>query len=207
MPVGPRFDFRRTMRSSLQTGGEALKPRWQGHPWRNPRLVVVVDGSRSMSGSAAHLLQFAYALSQRTSYLRAFIFSTELRDVTIQLRRSEWGQLPRLTGLAEAWGGGTRIGECLERLIHEFGHRCLSEHTAVIILSDGLDVGDPDRLRHAMRELQRRTAGVIWLNPLLDTPGYTPSAQGMSAALPYIAVFSAAGDAQALQAMARALTL
>jgi uncharacterized protein with von Willebrand factor type A (vWA) domain len=207
MLAGPRYDFRRTMRSSLQTGGEAMKPRWQGHPRRNPRIVVVVDGSRSMSESAARMLQFAYALSRRTARLRVFIFSTELRDVTRQLRRTKWGDLPRLIDVAEAWGGGTRIGECLDRLIREFGHQCLSEHTAIFILSDGLDVGEPDRLRHAMRELRRRGGGVVWLNPLLGTPGYVPSSQGMSAALPYVDVFTAAGDAEAFQAMARTLTL
>ena len=47
MPVGTRFDFRRTMRAILETGGEALQPR------RNPRIVVVVDDSRSMAGHAA----------------------------------------------------------------------------------------------------------------------------------------------------------
>ena len=44
--------------------------------------------------------------------------------------------------------------------------------TVVMIASDGLDVGAPDMLRDAMRELQRRSAGVVWLNPLLETGGY-----------------------------------
>ncbi len=130
MPAGARFDVRRTMRGGLQTGGEALKPRWQGHPRRNPRIVVV-DGSRSMRESAGIMLQFAYALSQRMRRLDAFVFSTGLRDVTRQLRRLGRGDGLRLTDLTEAWGGGTRIGACLETLIGEYGHRCLSEHTLV----------------------------------------------------------------------------
>jgi uncharacterized protein len=207
MLVGPRYDFRRTLRSSLQTGGEAMKPRWQGHPRRNPRIVVIVDGSRSMSESAGRMLQFAYALCRRTTRMRAFVFSTELRDITMQLRRTRWGEMPKLTAVAEAWGGGTRIGECLGQLIRDFGPLCLTEHTAVFILSDGLDVGEPERLRLAMRELRRRVAGVVWLNPLLGSPGYSPSSQGMAAALPYVDVFQAAGDVEAFQAMARTLRL
>lgn len=208
-PVGPRFDFRRTVRGSLQTGGEALRPRWQGHPHRNPRIVVVVDGSRSMSDYAGVMLQFAYAISQRTRRLDAFVFSTDLRDVTLQLRRMERGQrlqLADLADLAEAWGGGTRIGACLQSLIREFGHRCLSEHSLVFILSDGLDVGDPDRLRLALRELRRRSSGLIWLNPLMGTPGYSPTAQGMRAALPYLDVLTVANDAHAFKMLAQTLT-
>jgi len=207
MPDGARFDVRRTMRASLQTGGEVLTPLWRGRPRRNPRIVVIIDGSRSMHESAGIMLQFAYAVSQRTRRLDAFVFSTDLRDVTHQLRRLGRGGSLRLTGLEDAWGGGTRIGACAERFITEFGYRCLSSDTVVFILSDGLDVGDPARLAHALRELQRRSAGVVWLNPLLGTPGYAPSARGMRAALPYVDLFTAANDAQAFGTLARTLRL
>ena len=49
---GRRFDLRRTLRASLQTGGEALSPRWLRRPRRAPRFVLLVDGSRSMSAHA-----------------------------------------------------------------------------------------------------------------------------------------------------------
>src|SRR5262249_16660151 len=159
------FDFRRTFRASLQTGGEPLKPRWLAHPLRNPRVVVIVDGSRSMSEHAGIMLQFAFALSQRTRRLDAFVFSTGLEDVTRRLRQFRRGQALRLNDLADAWGGGTRIGECLECLVREFGYRCLTGDTLVLILSDGLDVGEPERLQRAMREVKRRCALLVWLNP------------------------------------------
>jgi uncharacterized protein with von Willebrand factor type A (vWA) domain len=207
MHEGARFDFRNTLRASLQTGGETLHSRWLGHPRRNPRLVVAVDGSRSMSEHAGLMLQFAYALSQRTRRLDAFVFSTELRDVTRQLRGFARGRPLQLAGLSDAWGGGTRIGGCLETLVREYGHRCLTEHTVVLVLSDGLDVGDPERLRAAMRELRRRSAALVWLNPLLGTPGYAPDAQGMRAALPYLDAFIPAGDRGCFAALARSLML
>jgi len=206
-PAGARFDFRRTMRASLETGGEALQPRWQGHPRRNPRIVAIVDGSRSMREYAGVMLQFTYALSQRTRRLDAFVFSTELCDVTRQLRGFARGRPVRLAGLTEAWGGGTRIGASLDRLIREFGHRCLTEHTVVFILSDGLDVGEPERLGRALREIHRRSACLVWLNPLLGSPGYRPDAAGMRAALPHIDLFSPGGNAQAIIAMARTLAV
>ena len=63
---GRRFDLRRTLRASLQTGGEPLAPRWLRRPRRAPRIVLLVDGSRSMSAYARTALQLAVALASAT---------------------------------------------------------------------------------------------------------------------------------------------
>ncbi|NJK46563.1 MAG: VWA domain-containing protein [Pleurocapsa sp. SU_196_0] len=186
MPRGSRFDFRRTLRQSLSTGGDALHPRWQGHPRRHPRIVVLLDGSRSMLETTAPALQFAYALTQRSRRVDIFTFSTDLHDVTRDLRSSsQLGthlELPR----TNAWGGGTRIGESLRVFLREHGARVLTPDTLVIVSSDGLDVGDTDTLMFAMRELRRRSAGIVWLNPLAAHPDFRPTARGMKAALPFV---------------------
>ena len=65
----------------------------------------------------------------------------------------------------------------------------------------------PDVLRDAMRELQRRAAGVVWLNPLIDTEGYEPTAAGMSAARPYVASFVSVSDHAGLARLARLMHL
>ena len=72
-----------------------------------------------------------------------------------------------------------------------------------MIASDGLDVGVPDMLRDAMRELHRRSAGVVWLNPLLETEGYEPSAAGMRAARPHISTFASVEDLDDLARLSR----
>jgi len=46
---------------------------------------------------------------------------------------------------------------------------------------------------------------VIWLNPLLGSPGYEPVTQGMSVALPYVDVFASAHNLSGLQALERYL--
>jgi uncharacterized protein with von Willebrand factor type A (vWA) domain len=79
--------------------------------------------------------------------------------------------------------------------------------TVVIIASDGLDVGAPDMLRDAMRELHRRSAGVVWLNPLLETEGYEPTASGMRAARPYVTTFTSLNDASGLMHLSRTVRL
>ena len=76
-----------------------------------------------------------------------------------------------------------------------------------MIASDGLDVGEPDMLRDAMRELHRRSAGVVWLNPLLETPGYEPTARGMRAARPYVTTFTSVTDASGLARLSRTVRI
>lgn len=200
---GRRFDLRRTLRASVQTGGETLAPRWLRRPRRTPRFVVVVDGSRSMGESARTALRVAVAIASVTMHVEVFTFSTALRRVTTDVRRAAAGEARRLGRLHHAWAGGTSIGECLGELLRRFGERLIRRDTVVIIASDGLDVGAPDALRAAMRELHRRSAGVVWLNPLLETPGYEPTAGGMRAARPYIDTFTSATDPAGLARLSR----
>jgi uncharacterized protein with von Willebrand factor type A (vWA) domain len=200
---GRRFDLRRTLRASVQTGGEPLSARWLRRPRRTPRVVVIVDGSRSMGGHARTALQVAVAIAAATMRVEVFTFSTALRRVTAEVRRAAAGEPRRLHRLHHAWAGGTSIGACLDDFLRRFGERMVTRDTVVMIASDGLDVGAPDTLRDGMRELRRRSAGVVWLNPLLDTPGYEPTARGMRAARPYISTFASVNDAAALARLAR----
>jgi uncharacterized protein len=206
MTHGRRYNFRRTLRKSLQTGGEAIKPAWFGHPLRKPSFVLLLDGSRSMAGYSDRLLQFAHALSQRSSRVEVFLFSTELKRVSASLRRAK-RQAPNLTDLGEAWGGGTKIGLCLHSFTQQYAAGMLDRDTLVIIASDGLDTGDLKPLETAMRELHRRAASVVWLNPLLSTKGYEPSAGGMKTALPFIDTFTTAEDAAAFSELAQEIKL
>ncbi len=221
-PKGSRFDLRRTLRASLSTGGEALYPRWQAHPKRNPRVVLLLDGSRSMESHNASVLQFAYALSQRSKRVDVFTFSTELRDITRDLHRQTGN--PRATApsrnpllemrlgfklpdLHAAWGGGTRIGGSVQAFLRDHAHRTLTSNTLVIVSSDGLDVGELPELQSAMRELQRRSAGVLWLNPLASLEGYAPTARGMRSALPFIARLTHASTPAEFAALTEKLRL
>ncbi len=55
----------------------------------------------------------------------------------------------------------------------------------MVVLSDGWDRGEPELLSAEMARLRRTAHRVVWLNPLLATPGYAPLARGMAAALPH----------------------
>jgi uncharacterized protein with von Willebrand factor type A (vWA) domain len=200
---GRRFDLRRTLRAGLQTGGETVSLRWLRRPRRAPRFVLLVDGSRSMSANARTALQMAVAMASATMRVEVFTFSTGLQRVTDDVRRTAAGELRRLDYLHQAWAGGTSIGACLRDFLRRFGDRLVGRDTVVMIASDGLDVGAPDMLRDAMRELHRRSAGVVWLNPLLETEGYEPTASGMRAARPYITTFTSVTEASGFARLSR----
>ena len=69
----------------------------------------------------------------------------------------------------------------------------------MIILSDGLDRGDPARLAAAVREIRRRAKKLVWLNPLLGDDRYEPATPGMKAALPYVDHFASAHNLESLE--------
>jgi hypothetical protein len=204
---GRRFDLRRTLRASLQTGGDARWPRWLRRPRRAPRIVLLIDGSRSMSAYARTALKMAVALASATMRVEVFTFSTELERVTGEVRRAAAGEVRHLDRLHHAWAGGTAIGACLRAFLQRFGERMVGRDTVVMIASDGLDVGAPDMLRDAMRDLHRRSASVVWLNPLLETEGYEPTAAGMRAARPYITTFASISDQAGLARLSRLVRL
>jgi uncharacterized protein len=204
-PRGRRFDLRRTLRASLQTGGEPLTPRWMTRPRRQPRFIVLVDGSRSMSQHAGTALKLAAALARATSRVEVFTFSTALQRVTTDVHRASTGKTHRFRDLAAAWGGGTTIGACLTEFLSRFGARLLARSAVVIVASDGLDVGAPETLRAAMQTLRRGCGALVWLNPLLDTPGYEPTARGMATARPFVTLFSSVNDLAGFVRLSRAL--
>jgi len=192
-PRGQRFDLRRTLRSSLPVGGEILVPHWRVRRQQRPRFVLLIDGSRSMTAHVAPALQMVVALSTVAPGTEAFVFSTALRRVTQDVRRAAAGERRRLD-LHRAWGGGTTIGACLGEFLRTAGERLLGRGTVVMIWSDGLDVGNPELLRDAMAHIARQTAAVVWLNPLLDSPGYEPTALAMSLARPFVTTLARVSD-------------
>ena len=104
--------------------------------------------------------------------------------------------------ISEGWiGGGTRIGESLATFNRWHAARVINSRTAVMIVSDGYDTGEPERLAAEMRRLRRRCRRIIWLNPLLGWRDYTPAARGIQAALPYVDLFAPAHNLDSLAAL------
>lgn len=204
---GARVDLRRTVRRSLATGTEPIELCRRARKPRKTRIVALCDVSGSMDLYSRFLLQFLYALQGSLARVESFVFATELSRVTEALRERPWSSALRsLPAQARGFSGGTRIGECLAEFSASHGH-LLDRRTALVILSDGWDTGEPATLSAAMEGLQRRCRRVVWLNPLLGSPGYEPLAAGMQAALPHVSVFAPAHNLASLRALERHLLI
>ena len=194
-----RVDLRRSLRRSLATGGLPLRLSQRSRRPGRPRLVLLLDVSRSMDGHTAALLRFAHALQGRRAAVETYLFSTSLARATPLLLHADFGRaLAALAPLLGRWSGGTRIGQCLSAFEAGPGAALLTPQTVLVIASDGWDMGEPRLVGEAMARLRRRCAAVLWLNPLAGAPGFQPSAGGMAAALPYVDLLAPAGSAAEL---------
>ena len=202
---GSLVDLRRTMRRNLRYGGDVLDLVWRRRKIRKASLVLLCDVSGSMDIYSRFLVQFIYALQGALSHVESFLFSTSLSRVTDVLGHRDIREALRdASERVPDWSGGTKIGASLRQFNEAYG-RLADGRTIVVICSDGWDTGDLDILESAMRTLHARAGRVIWLNPLLGSPGYEPVTQGMSVALPYVDVFASAHNLSGLQALERYL--
>lgn len=194
-----RINFRRTIRRNLSNGGEMFSLVLGGHKARKPRLVALLDVSGSMETHSFLFLRLLHALQLRFRRAATFVFSTGLVEVTQAMdSRNVTTALAAVSRLKLGWNGGTKIGGSLRELVEDHGERVLRRDTVLIILSDGLDVGPPEELAEALGRAKARVDRVIWLNPLMATRDYEPTARGMAAALPLVDVFAPAHDLDSL---------
>lgn len=197
-------DLRRTLRRAFRSGGEPIDLAWRRRRRRRRRVVLLIDVSGSMAAYARGLLLFAHAALRGEPRWEAFVFGTRLTRVTGMLDHASPDEALRRAASAETdWEGGTRIGQSVRDLLDHHGG--LLRGSVVVILSDGLDVGDPEVLRHAMRRVHRLAHRVVWLNPLKENPDYAPLARGMAAALPAVDVFASGHDLHSLETVAAAI--
>ena len=212
---GAWLDLRRTFRQAQRYGGEVLDwPRRE--PKYKPRpLVILADISGSMERYTRLLLHFTYSLTRSLSQgasgagrVETFVFSTRLTRITHPLRqpgRDVEGVLRSVTQQVPDWSGGTRIGEALKAFNFNWMRRTAGRGAVVLLISDGWDRGDADLLRREIARLQRSCYRLVWLNPLIGSPGYEPLTRGMQAALPYVDDFLPVRNLASLEDLANHL--
>jgi len=196
---GRRLDLRRTIHRNVSHGGTPLDLAWRRRKIKPLRLVVLLDASGSMSSYTAFFVRFLHGVVDAFREAEAFVFHTRLAHVSPSLRdRDVTRAVDKLALMAQGIGGGTRIGESLATFNRWHSRRVINSRTAVMIVSDGYDTGEPGRLGEEMRRLRRRCRKIIWLNPLIGWRDYSPQARGMQAALPYVDLFAPAYNLESL---------
>ncbi len=199
-------DLRRTFRLALQTGGEPIRRAFRARRVTRRRLLLLLDVSGSMAAYSRGLMLFAHAAMRAEPRWNAFAFGTRLTRLSEPLSAPAAHEaLERAAAAALDWDGGTRIGESLKTLLDLHGRTRAVRGAVTIIMSDGLDVGDPELLADQMARLSRLSHRLLWLNPLMENPEYAPLARGMAAALPHIDLLAPGHNLESLESVAQIL--
>jgi hypothetical protein len=182
-----RPDLSRTVRRSFRTGGEPVTRSFLESSQRPRRVVLLCDVSGSMEPYTRATLRFLQAAVAGRRRVEAFALGTRLTRLTRELSsRDPDAALRRAASAVADWSGGTRLGEALRTFNDQWGVRGLARGAVIVILSDGWDRGDTTQLTVEMQRLRRVAHRIVWVNPLKASPGYTPVAKGMAAALPFV---------------------
>ena len=204
-PVGRSLDVRRIARDLARRPDGGLA-HWRRRRTVRLKLVFLCDVSGSMHAYARAFLQLAHALAARDSTLELYAFATRLTRLTPYLHHPTSDEsLARMGAAVVDWDSGTRIGAAFEELMQSDGQRVLGARSLVVLLSDGLERGDPGKLREAAGRLRRRCRDLIWVNPLLRYDEYQPIARGAAALADSVEAIRPAHDPASLVELVRAL--
>ena len=208
---GRRPDWPATMRRALRQGGEvsAFATRRRIERW--PDLVALCDVSGSMSTYSRLVLHFLHAVSNARgagwARVHAFTFSTRLTNITRHMAtRDVDAALAAAGAQAQDWEGGTRIGACLHAFNRDWTRRVMGRGAVVLLITDGLERDDPERLGREVERLHLSARRLIWLNPLLRWDGFVPRAEGIRAVLPHVDSLRPAHSVASLGDLADALS-
>jgi uncharacterized protein with von Willebrand factor type A (vWA) domain len=178
---GARIHWPGVMHHAARTGGELLRlPRLQRRDQPLP-LLVLVDVSGSMERYARLLLAFLHAATRNHRRRDVFAFGTHLTDLTGAFRLADTDDMLAAASAQIAdFAGGTKLGDSLATLRTQHARRLVGRRTLVLVITDGLDTGEPDDLARELAWLKSRCRRLLWLNPLLRFDGYAPLARGAS---------------------------
>ncbi len=175
---GHALHWGKTLALARRHEGEVLLvPRRQRRLQTLP-LVILTDVSGSMERYARLLLAFLHRAT-RGQRRAAYAFGTGLTDLNPAFRLRDTDHMLAAASLAiQDFAGGTRLGESLTRLRQGHARQLVGRRSVVLLISDGLDTGDPDQLEQELIWLRQHSRRVLWLNPLLRFEGYAPLATG-----------------------------
>ena len=164
---GRTVDVRKTMRSSLETGGVPLNLSYRPRRPRKPEIYVLCDVSTSVSSASTFFLSVLHALHDSFRKLRSFVFIERISEVTgvfenerdfsaISERITSEGGVADISGYTDY---GRVWGEFLEDVSSDLGPR-----STVIVLGDARTNGRPPA-SEAFAKITRRANRTFWLNP------------------------------------------
>jgi uncharacterized protein with von Willebrand factor type A (vWA) domain len=180
-------DLRRALRDAVKRDGEILRLPVRARRERRRRVLLLIDVSGSMKERTDGHLRFAHALTRAADRVEIFTLGTRLTRVTRALRRRDPAQALDLAAtLVADWDGGTRLGDALQAFLAVPRFSGFARGALVVVLSDGLERGDPAAMIDAVERLSRLAWGLLWLSPLAGAAGFAVETAALKAALPHL---------------------
>jgi hypothetical protein len=196
---GDKLDMRKALREAVQRDGEVFTLPQLRRKTRQRRLLLLIDVSGSMKEQTDSTLHFAHTLAQAADRFEAFTLGTRLTRITPALTpKNSQEAFDRTSRLVADFDGGTRIGDALQAFLAVPRFAGFARGSSVIVLSDGLERGEPNALIDAVWRLSRIAWRVDWLSPLAGEAGYVPQTEALSAILPYLDSLSDGSNVQAI---------
>lgn len=204
-PRGRQTDWRETARKAQRSFGEMLNLGFQKPKHRPMPLVILVDISGSMERYARMILSFLHAATYSTKP-KVFAFGSRLTPLSKVFRQPDTDLM--LLQAAQAipdYAGGTRMAASLQDLRSHHRSAFLGRRSLVLVITDGLDTGEPENLNFGLRWLRSVAGRLLWLNPLLRYSGYQPLAAGASTLARFSDSMIAAHNLESLEVFSRAV--
>ena len=176
---GSQLDWPSYYREMAQFGADALPAAMRARQNVPLPILILVDISGSMERYSRMMLSFLHAGTHRLRHRSVFAFGTRLSDLTQAFKQADADTMLSQASIAIGdFAGGTKLGASLATLRQEHGRRLLGGRTMVLLVSDGLDTGEPHELAQELGWLKRHCGSLLWLNPLLRFEGFAPTARG-----------------------------
>lgn len=200
---GKGIDLARSLRAAMRNEGEVMDLKRLRRATRPRPVLLLIDVSGSMKQRSDAHLALAHEIVHALPRVEVFTFGTRLTRLTRALRLKNREQaLVQASGLVADWDGGTRIGDALEAFLAVPRFAGYARDANVIVLSDGLERGDPSTMIRAVQRLAARAFRIDWFTPLAVDPGYRPETEALRAVRPLLASL---GDASSTSRLCRAI--
>lgn len=203
---GRKLHMRKLLKAAAKTDGDAISLPWLDRKTRQRKILLLIDVSGSMSDLLDNYLRFAHVLAKSAEQFECFTLGTRLTRITSSLTpKDRAAALARVSQAVADFDGGTRIGDALGAFLSIPRYAGFARGSLVLVLSDGLERGDPTAMVDAVKRLSRMAWQLHWLSPLASDEDFTPSTEALQAILPE--VDDLAGAANIERVCAHVLTI
>lgn len=200
---GKGIDLARSLRAAMRNEGEVMNLKRLRRTTRPRPVLLLIDVSGSMKQRSDAHLALAHEIVHAMPRVEVFTFGTRLTRLTRAMRlRNREQALAEASGLVADWDGGTRIGDALEAFLAVPRFAGYARGANVIVLSDGLERGEPTTMIRAVHRLAARAFRIDWFTPLAVDPAYRPETEALHAIRPLLASL---GDASSTSRLCRAI--